>query len=109
MKAIIKFLAWLAANTLLLYAFLIALLIHVALIAALGWIKIGVNRPKIVASFDTSVLPPAVTDKDAQGLKVPSHDSDYNGATLGAGGGTVGKGPGGVPTAGGGTPESYLA
>ena len=52
MKAIIKFLTWLAANTRLLYAFLVALLIHVTLIAAFGWIKIGANRPRIVASFD---------------------------------------------------------
>jgi len=109
MKAIIKFLAWLAANTRLLYAFLVALLLHVALIAAFGWIKIGDNRPRIVASFDAGVLPPPVADKDAQGPNAATRDFDYNGPTLGAGGGTTGKGPGGVPTAGGGTPESYQA
>jgi hypothetical protein len=109
MKAIIKFLTWLAANMLLLYAFLIALLIHVSLIAALGWIKIGANHPRIVASFDASVLPPPAADKDAQAPNAGSHDFDYSGSILGSGGGTMGKGPGGVPTAGGGTPESYLA
>jgi hypothetical protein len=109
MRAIIKFLAWLAANTRLLYAFLIALLIHVTLIAAFGWIKIGANRPRIVASFEAGVLPPPVTDKNAQAPNTASHDFDYNGPTLGAGGGTMGKGPGGVPTAGGGTADSYQA
>ena len=108
MKAIIKFLTWLAANTRLLYAFLVALLIHVTLIAAFGWIRIGANRPRIVASFDAGVRPPA-TDKDAQGPNAASRDFDYNGPTLGAGGGTTGTGSGGVPTAGGGTAESYQA
>ncbi|MGO9243193.1 MAG: hypothetical protein ACLP0A_04545 [Verrucomicrobiia bacterium] len=109
MKAFIKFLTWLAANTRLLYAFLVALLIHVTLIAAFGWIKIGANRPRIVASFDAGVLPPPTADKDAQSPNVASHEFDYNGPTLGAGGGTGGNGPGGVPTAGGGTAESYQA
>jgi hypothetical protein len=92
-----------------LYAFLVALLIHVTLIAAFGWIKIGVNRPRIVASFDAGVLPPPAADRNAQGPNAASHDFDYNGPTLGAGGGTMGKGPGGNPTAGGGTVESYQA
>jgi hypothetical protein len=109
MKAIIKFLRWLAANTRLLYAFLIALLIHVTLIAAFGWIKIGANRPRIVAVFDAGVLPPPATDKDTQGPNAASHDFDYNSPTLGAGGGTMRKGPAGIPTAGGGAPESYQA
>ena len=108
MKAIIKFLTWLAANTLLLYAFLVALLIHVTLIAAFGWIKMGGNRPRIVASFDAGVLPPPAVDKEAQ-VQNAAHDFDYNGPTFDAGGGTSGTGPGGIPTAGGGTPESYQA
>src|SRR5271170_6512791 len=106
MKAIIRFLTWLAANTRLLYAFLVALLVHVTLIAALGWIKIGASRPRIVASFDAGVLPPSAADQDAQGPNAAAHDFDYNGPQLGAGGGTSGAGPGGVPTAAGGTPES---
>src|SRR5271170_4639008 len=102
MKAIIKFLAWLAANTLLLYAFLVALLIHLTLIAALGWIKIGANRPRYVASFNADVLPPSTTpDKDTQNPNVTHRELDYNGPSLGEGGGTTGNGPGGVPTAGG--------
>ena len=109
MKAIIKFLTWLSANTRLLYAFLIALLIHVTLIAAFGWIKIGANRPRIVAAFDAGVLPPSAADKDVQGQTAAFHDFDYNGPTLGAGGGTSERVPGGVPTAGGGTTESYQA
>jgi hypothetical protein len=109
MNAIIKFLTWSAANTRLLYAFLIALLIHVALIAALGWIKIGVNRPRIVASFDAGVLPPPTADKNAPGPNTAYRGFDYNGPTFGAGGGTVGEGPGGVPTAGGGAAESFEA
>ncbi len=109
MKAIIKSLAWLATNTRLLYAFLVALLIHVTLIAAFGWIKISANRPRIVATFDAGVLPPSAAEKDAQRQNAPDRNFDYNGPTLGAGGGTMGKGPGGVPTAGGGTPEFYEA
>jgi hypothetical protein len=109
MKAIIKFLTWLAANTRLLYAFLVALLIHVALIAAFGWVRIGANRPRIVASFDAGVLPPLAVDKDVHDPNTASRNFDYNGSTLGAGGGTSGTGPGGIPTAGGGTPESYQA
>jgi len=109
MKAIIRFLVWLAANTRLLYAFLVALLIHVTLIAAFGWIKIGATRPRIVATFDAGVLPPRTVDKVAQGQNTLDRNFDYNGPTLGAGDGTMGKGPGGVPTAGGGTPESYEA
>jgi hypothetical protein len=108
MKAIIKFLAWLAANTVLLYAFLVALLIHLTLIAALGWIKTGANRPRYVASFSADILPPSTTpDKDTQNPKVTHSDLDYAGPTLGEGGGTTGKGPGGIPTAGGGSAESY--
>jgi len=79
MNAIIKFLIWSAANTRLLYAFLIALLIHVTLIAALGWIKIGINRPRIVASFDAGVLPPPAADKSTQGPNTASRGFDYNG------------------------------
>ncbi len=109
MKAIIKFLTWLSANTRLLYAFLVALLIHVTLIAAFGWIKIGANRPRIVAAFDAGVLPPPAADKGVQGQTAASHDFDYNGPTLGAGGGMSETGPGGIPTAGGGAPESYQA
>src|SRR5258708_7881687 len=109
MRAIIKFLTWLAANTHLLYAFLAALLIHATLIAALSWIKVGANRPRIVARFDAGVLPPSAADRDTQDQNATAHDLDYNGPTLGAGGGTMGKGAGGVPTAGGGTVESYQA
>src|ERR1017187_4043540 len=109
MKAIIRFLTWLVANTRLLYAFLIALVIHVTLIAAFGWMKIGANRPRFIASFDAGVLPLPVADKSAQDPSTTSRDFHYNGPTLGTGGGTIGKGPGGVPTAGGGTPESYQA
>lgn len=107
MKAIVKFLTWLAANTRLLYAFLVALLIHVTLIVAFAWIKIGTNRPRIVASFDAGVLPPPATDKAASSQNAAPRDFDHNGPTLGEGGGTTGKGPGGIRTAGGGMAEAY--
>jgi hypothetical protein len=109
MKTIIRFLAWLAANTQLLYAFLVALLIHLTLVAAFGWIKVGVARPRFVASFDAGSIPPLIPEKDVQDPNAASRDFDYNGLTAGAGGGTTGRGPGGIPTAGGGMPTSYQA
>ncbi|MGA2603905.1 MAG: prenyltransferase/squalene oxidase repeat-containing protein [Verrucomicrobiia bacterium] len=109
MKTIIKLLAWFAANTRLLCCFLVALLIHVALIGAFGRVRLEANRPRIVASFDAGPLPPPANTKEAEDPNAAYRDLDYGGQTLGAGGGTAGKGSGGVPTAGGGTPEFYQA
>jgi hypothetical protein len=104
-----RFLAWLMAQTHIVRYFVIALLLHVALLAILGSIRIVTILPKIVASFDAVPLPPAASDKEPDDPNAVYRDFEYKGRTLGGGGGTPGKGPGGVPTAGGGTPESYQA
>ena len=104
-----RFLAWLMAQTHIVRYFVIALLLHVALLAILGSIRIVAILPKIVASFDAAPLPPAGSDKEPDDPNAVYRDFEYNGRTRGGGGGTGGKGPGGVPTAGRGTPESYQA
>ncbi len=109
MKTAKKFLRWLAANTLLLHAFLTALLIHVTLIAAFALIKVGTSRPRFVATFDGGAIPPPSAEKKIQSSSASSRGFDYSAPTLGAGGGTGGEGPGGIPTAGGGAVESYEA
>ncbi|HVM59581.1 MAG TPA: hypothetical protein VMV72_01840 [Verrucomicrobiae bacterium] len=107
MRSIIRFLSWFAANTRLLYCFLVALLIHVALLAACGWITFGAARPRTVAVFDASTVPPPVPPESA--VNRTATDRDYDIAALGAGGGTGGKGLGGVPTPGGSSLEAYHA
>lgn len=89
--------------------FVIALLLHVALLALVGRRAFEAFQPKIVASFDAAPLPPPRAEKEPDAPNAAYGDFEYKGPTLGGGGGTSGKGPGGVPTAGGGTPESYEA
>ncbi len=96
------------AQTRLMRYFIIALLLHVALLAILGSIKIVAILPKVVASFEGTPLPPPPADKEPDDPNAVYRDFEYKGATVGGGGGTPGKGAGGVPTAGG-TPETYEA
>ena len=101
-----KPLEWLMAQTRFLRYFIIALLLHVALIAVLGSIKIVAILPKMTASFEGAPLPSA--DKEPDDPNAVYRDFEYRGPTLGGGGGTPGKGAGGIPTAGG-VPETYQA
>jgi hypothetical protein len=104
-----KFLVWWMAQKRFMRYFVIALLLHVGLLAVLGSIKIVAVVPKIVASFEAARLPQLPADKESDDPNAAYRDFEYKGPTLGAGGGTPGKGPGGVPTAAGGTPGSYPA
>ncbi|HTS19481.1 MAG TPA: prenyltransferase/squalene oxidase repeat-containing protein [Verrucomicrobiae bacterium] len=108
MRSIIKLLSWLAANTRLLYCFLLALLIHVVLIAAFGWMSFGAVRSRTVALFDASTVP---LPSPNQGPATPTTaDRDGDNSIVGAGGGAGGQGPGGMPTtAGGSSLEAYQA
>ncbi|HXI84464.1 MAG TPA: hypothetical protein VNL17_10290 [Verrucomicrobiae bacterium] len=109
MKAITsKFPAWLTAQTRLMRFFIIALLLHAALLAVLGSIRIVAILPNVVASFEAASLPPPVSDKEPDNPNAAYRDFEYKGATVGGGGGTPGKGAGGVPAAGS-TPETYKA
>ena len=92
------------AQTRLMRYFIIALLLHVALLAVLGSIKIVAILPKVVASFEGAPLPA----KEPDDPNAVYRNFEYKGPTVGGGGGTPGKGAGGVPTAGG-TPETYKA
>src|ERR1041385_2205984 len=92
-----KLSARLKAQKRILRYFVIALLLHVGLLALLGSIKIVAALPKIVASFELAPLPPPAPDKEADDPNAVYRDVDYKGPTLGAGGGTPGKGPGGIP------------
>ena len=96
------------AQTRLMRYFIIALLLHVALLAILGSIKIVAILPKVVASFEGTPLPPPPADKEPNDPSAVYRDFEYKGLTTGGGGGTPGKGAGGIPTAGG-TPEPYKA
>src|SRR5882724_2661487 len=109
MKAITrKFPTWLMAQTRLMRYFIIALLLHVALLGVLGSIKIVASLPKVVASFEGAPLTPPASDKEPDDPSAVYRNFEYKGQTLGGGGGTPGKGAGGMPTAGG-TPETYQA
>ena len=86
--------------------FVIAVLLHVAVLFILGTIKIAASLPKIVAQF-TGNVPPPLQEKDDVDPFAALREFEYNGPTLGGGGGTPGKGPGGIPTAAGTTPTEY--
>src|ERR1017187_7360959 len=100
--------AWLMAQTRLTRYFIIALMLHVALLAILGSIKIVAFLPKVVASFEGTPLRPPTTDKEPYDPNAVYRDFEYKGPTAGGGGGTPGKAAGGIPTAGS-TPKSYQA
>ena len=104
-----KFLAWWMAQKRIRRYFVIALLLHVGLLAGLGSIKIAAVAPKLVASFEAAPLPQPLVVKESDDPNAVYRDFEYKGPTLGTGGGTPGKGPGGIPTAAGATPESYQA
>src|SRR6266404_2186189 len=109
MKAITRnFPTWLMAQTRLMRYFIIALLLHVALLAVLGSIKIVAILPKVNASFEGAPLPPPTPNKEPDDPNAAYRNFDYKGPTVGGGGGTPGKGAGGVPTAGS-TPGTYEA
>jgi len=109
MKAITRtFPTWLIAQTRLMRYFVIALLVHVALLAVLGSIKMVASLPKVTASFEGAPLPSPSGDREPDDPNAVYRDFEYKGPTLGGGGGTPGKGAGGVPTAGS-TPETYKA
>ena len=96
------------AQTRLMRYFIIALLLHVALLAVLESIKIVAILPKVVASFEGTPLPPPPADKEPNDPNAVYRDFEYKGPTAGGGGGTPGKGAGGLPMAGG-TPAAYKA
>jgi hypothetical protein len=92
------------------FYFVIAVLLHAALLAFFGTRAFQAVQSKIVASFDAAPLPqPLPVQKASDDPNAVYRDFEYKGPTLGGGGGTPGKGAGGIPTAGGGTPESYPA
>src|SRR5579859_4885073 len=98
----------LTQNRIALY-FVIAVLLHAAVLALFGTRAFQAVQSKIVASFDAAPLPPPAAEKESDDPNAVYRDFEYKGPTLGGGGGTPGKGAGGIPTAGGGTPESYPA
>jgi hypothetical protein len=101
-----KPLEWLMGQTRLMRYLIIALLLHVVLLAVLGSIKVVATFPKIVASFEPAPLPLPSIEKQPDNSSASSRNFEHTGPTLGGGGGTPGTGPGGVPTAGG-TTETY--
>ncbi len=95
-----NFLAWLMSLTTIMRYFVIALLLHVAILVVLGSIKIVVAVPDIIASFTGAPLPPPSDDLPDDPYAA-YRDFEYKGPELGDGGGLGGKGPGGSPLAGG--------
>ncbi len=100
------FLAWLMSLTVIMRYFVIAVIVHVGLIALLGSIKIVAIVPKIVASFAGAPLPPPMDDTMPDDPFAAYRDFDYSGPEMGAGGGLGGEGAGGSPDAGG---QQYAA
>jgi hypothetical protein len=96
-----KPLEWLMAQSRLMRYLIIALLLHVALLAVLGLIKIAATFPKTVASFESAPLPLPSIEKQPDDSSASWRTFEYAGPTLGGGGGTPGESAGGVPTAGG--------
>ena len=100
---------WLMGLTAIMRYFVIAILLHVAVLLVLLSVKVVNAAPVIFAKIAGDFVPPPAAKDDADDPFAAERDFEYKGPTLGAGGGTPGKGPGGIPTAAGTTPTEYKA